>query len=162
VLDYSLITLQYANTLLSASPSSSFLALRRIELYNSQSMDIQIIFPSIVKGIETGPAGGYRVTKTTDGKEVRHIDEKYLHHYKPYPNESEVLCNIGESRGVRGRPVIVRCTVLGYEPAATRGAMILQGTYEVQVHETKANEEYTTTLPVWKLQRRYLVSLPNV
>ena len=35
---------------------------------------------------------GYRVTKKTDGREVRDIDEKLLHLYKP----DEVLCNIGE------------------------------------------------------------------
>jgi len=66
---------------------------------------------------------------------------------------SEALCNIGEFKPAR--PVIVRCTVLGYEAAARRGAMVLQGMYEVKVHTTKENEEYETNLPVWKLQRRY-------
>ena len=51
----------------------------------------------------------------------------------------------------------MKCTVLEYEAAAVTGAMVLQGKYSVQVHATKANEEYTTTLPVWKLQRRYLM-----
>ena len=128
-----------------------------IELYNTESMDIQIVFPSIVKGIETSPPGGYRVTKTTDGKEVRNIPEKYLHIYKPYKIGAEVLCNIGEFK--KSRPIIVRCTVLDYEPATPpRGALVLQGNYRVQVHETKANPAHETTLPVWKLQRRYLAS----
>ena len=61
--------------------------------------------------------------------------------------------NIGSGKS---SPIIVRCTVLGYEPKATAGAMILQGTYGVRVHATKANGEYDATLPVWKLQRRYL------
>ncbi|EJK77662.1 hypothetical protein THAOC_00494 [Thalassiosira oceanica] len=128
-----------------------------IELYNTESMDIQIVFPSIVKGIETSPPGGYRVTKTTDGKEVRNIPEKYLHNYQPYKIGAEVLCNIGEFK--KSRPIIVRCTVLDYEPATPpRGALVLQGNYRVQVHETKANPAHETTLPVWKLQRRYLAS----
>ena len=100
------------------------------------------------------PAGGYRVTKTTDGKEVKNLPEKFLHMYVPYEPGDEALCNIGEFRA--NRPIIVRCTVIKYEPAASRGAMVLQGNYEVQVHATKANEEYETNLPVWKLQRRYL------
>jgi len=52
----------------------------------------------------------------------------------------------------------VGCTVLNYEPAATKGALVLQGKYEVLVHSAKVNgvekEEYKTELPVWKLQRR--------
>jgi len=128
-----------------------------IELYNTESMDIQIVFPSIVKGIETSPPGGYRVTKTTDGKEVRNIPEKYLHSYQPYKIGAEVLCNIGEFK--KSRPIIVRCTVLDYDPATPpRGALVLQGNYRVQVHETKANPAHETTLPVWKLQRRYIAS----
>lgn len=126
-----------------------------IELYNTESRDIQIVFPSIVKVREPG-TGGYTVTKTTDGKEVTNVPEKFLHMYVPYQEGAEVLCNIGEFKPAR--PIIVRCTVLGYDPAASRGAMMLQGTYSVQVHATKANEEYVTNLPVWKLQRRYLAS----
>ena len=125
-----------------------------IELYNPESKDIQVVFPSIVKAKHSGPT--YHVTKTTDGKEVKNIPEKFLHMYVPYKKGSEVLCNIGEFKPLR--PIIVRCTVLAYEPAADRGAMVLQGTYSVKVHATKVNEEYTTTLPVWKLQRRYLAS----
>jgi len=125
-----------------------------IELYNTESRDIQIVFPSIVKGRDpSDPTGGYRVTKTTDGKEVKDLPEKFLHMYVPYTHGDEALCNIGEFRA--NRPIIVRCTVKSYEPAASRGAMVLQGSYEVMVHATKANEEYETNLPVWKLQRRY-------
>mmetsp|Transcript_31370 Transcript_31370/g.66026 ORF Transcript_31370/g.66026 Transcript_31370/m.66026 type:complete len:260 (+) Transcript_31370:115-894(+) len=125
-----------------------------IELYNTESPDIQIVFPSIVKGVDPSPSGGlYRVTKTTDGKEVTNLPEKFLHKYVPYSAGDEALCNIGEFK--KARPIIVRCTVIEYEPAASRGAMVLQGDYSVQVHATKANEEYETSLPVWKLQRRY-------
>lgn len=124
-----------------------------IELYNTQSRDIQVVFPSLVKGRDPGPVGGYRVTKTTDGKEVNNIPDKHMHMYEPYQKGDEALCNIGEFKPAR--PIIVRCTVLEYEPAASRGAMVLQGIYSVQVHATKANEEYTSNLPVWKLQRRY-------
>jgi hypothetical protein len=46
--------------------------------------------------------------------------------------------------------------VRGYDPAASRGALVLQGTYAVRVHATRANDEYDANLPVWKLQRRYL------
>lgn len=126
-----------------------------IELYNTESRDIQIVFPSIVKGRDAASdGGGFTVTKTTDGKEVKNIPEKFLHMYEPYTIGSEVLCNIGEFKPAR--PIIVRCTVLDYNAAAERGAMVLQGHYSVQVHATKANEEYVTELPVWKLQRRYL------
>lgn len=126
-----------------------------IELYNTESRDIQIVFPSIVKGRDAASdGGGFTVTKTTDGKEVKNIPEKFLHMYEPYTVGSEVLCNIGEFKPAR--PIIVRCTVLDYDAAAERGAMVLQGHYSVQVHATKANEEYVTELPVWKLQRRYL------
>lgn len=139
-----------------------------IELYNADSSDIQIVFPSIVKGRDPAPddvaaataaAGGpeqhfYRVTKTTDGREVSNLPERFLHRYVPYGVGDEALCNIGEFR--KSRPIIVRCTILGYEAAAARGAMVLQGKYQVQVHATKANEDYATSLPVWKLQRRYL------
>lgn len=127
-----------------------------IELYNTDSRDIQIVFPSIVKGRDPTSPQHYRVTKTTDGKEVTNLPEKFLHMYVPYSVGDEALCNIGEFK--KARPIIVRCTVLSYEQAASRGAMVLQGNYEVQVHATKANEEYTTTLPVWKLQRRYLAT----
>lgn len=128
-----------------------------IELYNTESRDIQIVFPSIVKARDpSDPTGGYRVTKTTDGTEVKNLPEKFLHMYVPYSEGDEALCNIGEFRA--NRPIIVRCTVRGYEAAAKRGAMVLQGNYSVQVHATKANEEYTTNLPVWKLQRRYLAT----
>jgi len=144
------------NTCVSKTPSkvstpSRFKAGDIIELYNAESKDIQIVFPSIVKGID--PSAGYHVTKTTDGKEVKNLPEKFLHKYVPYSVGDEVLCNIGEFK--KARPIIVRCTVIEYEPAAKRGAMVLQGKYSVQVHPTKANEEYTTSLPVWKLQRRY-------
>ena len=132
--------------------SSAFQSGDIIELYNTESTDIQIVFPSIVKSRDS--SGVYSVTKTTDGKEVKNIPEKFLHMYEPYTPGSEVLCNIGEFKPAR--PIIVRCTVLGYDPTASRGAMVLQGNYEVQVHATKANEEYKTSLPVWKLQRRYL------
>lgn len=126
-----------------------------IELYNTESHDIQIVFPSIVKGVDPTPSGdgGYRITKTTDGKEVKNLPEKFLHKYVPYSPGDEALCNIGEFK--KARPIIVRCTVIDYVAAAKRGAMVLQGEYEVQVHKTKANEEYTASLPVWKLQRRY-------
>lgn len=125
-----------------------------IELYNTESQDIQIVFPSLVRGRDPDSAsGGYRVTKTTDGKEVRDIPDRHMHPYAPYSSGDEALCNIGEFKP--SRPIIVRCTVLSYEPAAARGAMVLQGVYEVQIHATKANEEYETRLPVWKLQRRY-------
>jgi hypothetical protein len=71
--------------------------------------------------------------------------------------EGNVSVNIGSGGGGgNSSPIIVRCTVLGYEPKATDGAMVLQGTYEVRVHATRANGEYEATLPVWKLQRRYL------
>lgn len=125
-----------------------------IELYNTESRDVQIVFPSIVKGREPGPSGGYSVTKTTDGKEVKNVQERFLHAYVPYGRGDEVLCNIGEFKPAR--PIIVRCTVLDYEPAASRGAMVLQGKYSVRVHKTNANDEYETDLPVWKMQRRYM------
>mmetsp|Transcript_28287 Transcript_28287/g.59497 ORF Transcript_28287/g.59497 Transcript_28287/m.59497 type:complete len:229 (-) Transcript_28287:266-952(-) len=128
-----------------------------IELFNTDSKDIQIVFPSIVKGREFDTKSGeyiYHVTKTTDGTDVENIPERFLHMYTPYAIGQEILCNIGEFRPAR--PIIVKCTVLGYTPAAKRGAMVLQGQYSVKVHETRANDEYTTTLPVWKLQRRYL------
>lgn len=125
-----------------------------VELYNTESRDVQIVFPSLVKGWDPDAGGGgYRVTKTTDGKEVAGIPDRHMHLYVPYRPGDEALCNIGEFRPAR--PIIVRCTVLSYAPAATRGAMVLQGTYEVRVHETRANEEYATSLPVWKMQRRY-------
>lgn len=139
----------------SAPPPSKFKNGDIIELYNADSRDIQIVFPSIVKGRDPED-GGYRVTKTTDGKEVRGLPEKFLHMYVPYSAGDEALCNIGNFK--ENRPIIVRCTVLRYEPAAARGALVLQGNYDVQVHPTKANEEYVTTLPVWKLQRRYLAN----
>ena len=122
----------------------------------------QIVFPSIVKGRDpNAPNGqGYRVTKTTDGKEVTNLPERYLHEYKPYEINDEALCNIGtfSNKINENRPIIVGCTVLNYEPAATKGALVLQGKYEVLVHSAKVNgvekEEYKTELPVWKLQRR--------
>ena len=132
-----------------------------IELYNTDSRDIQIVFPSIVKGRDVN-TGMYRVTKTTDGKEVTNLPEKYLHSYIPYDIGQLVLCNIGSfsNKSNENRPIIVQCTVEDYMPAAKRGAMVLQGKYSVLVHETNVNgnvkEEYRTTLPVWKLQRRYL------
>lgn len=128
-----------------------------IELYNTESRDVQIVFPSIVKGREPGPSGGYSVTKTTDGREVKNVPERFLHMYVPYRKGDEVLCNIGEFKP--SRPIIVRCTVLDYAPAASRGAMVLQGSYSVRVHETKASEENETELPVWKLQRRYMATV---
>ena len=126
-----------------------------VELYNTESQHVQIVFPSLVKGRD-GPTGGYRVTKTTDGKEVANIPDKHVHLYVPYREGDEALCNIGEFKPAR--PIIVRCTVLDYQLAATRGAMVLQGRYSVRVSKTKANEEYETQLPVWKLQRRYRAS----
>lgn len=129
-----------------------------VELYNTEARGIQIVFPSLVKERE---AGGYRVTKTTDGKEVTNVPDKHLHRYVPYQEGGEALCNIGEFKPARSgespisRPIIVQCTVLAYTPAASRGAMVLQGRYAVRVAKTKANEEYETELPVWKLQRRY-------
>jgi len=122
-----------------------------IELFNTESQDIQIVFPSLVAGKD--PMGGYHVTKTTDGKEVKNIPERFLHHYIPYKVGSEVLCNIGDFKPAR--PMIVKCTVLAYESTASKGAKVLQNEYSVKVHQTKANEEFETTLPVWKLQRRY-------
>lgn len=62
---------------------------------------------------------------------------------------------------VRSRPIIFQCTVLGYEPAAETGAMMLQGTYEVKVKDTRMNEEYVTSVPVWKMQRHYLASVQS-
>ena len=135
-----------------------------IELYNKDSRDIQIVFPSIVKRRDNTNTGTttYRVTKTTDGKEVTNLPEKYLHLYIPYDIGSLALCNVGSfsNKANENRPIIVQCTVENYMPAAKRGAMVLQGKYSVLVHETNVNgnvkEEYRTTLPVWKLQRRYL------
>ena len=124
-------------------------------------------------------AGGYRVTRTTDGREITGLHERHVHPYVPYGIGDEALCNIGTypgsglrggnrgdgvvgrgrgggGGGEKGGPIIVRCTVHEYKPAATRGAFILQGEYLVRVHASRANEEYNTTLPVWKLQRRYL------
>ena len=144
------------------NPQSKYKTGDIIELYNPDSKDIQIVFPSIVKGRDpNAPNGqGYRVTKTTDGKEVTNLPERYLHEYKPYEVNDEALCNIGtfSNKINENRPIIVGCTVLNYEPAATKGALVLQGKYEVLVHKAKVNgvekEEYKTELPVWKLQRR--------
>ena len=118
------------------------------------------------------------MTKTTDGREVAGLHERFVHAYVPYGPGDEALCNIGTYPGARGgggddggddggdrggnvrgggsSPIIVRCTVLGYQPRATGGAMLLQGSYEVRVHATRASGEHDATLPVWKLQRRYL------
>ena len=146
-------------------PTSSTKSLRTkfktgdiIELYNPDSKDIQIVFPSIVKGVESDGGGGYRIAKTTDGKEVKNVSEKYLHMYTPYSIGDNALCNIGEfsNKANENRPIIVQCTIVNYELAAERGAMVLQGKYQVTIHKTKVNEEYETELPVWKLQRRYL------
>ena len=123
-----------------------------VELFNESSQDIQIVFPSLVGGIDPD-GGGYTVTKTTDGKDVQNIPERFLHHYIPYQVGAEVLCNIGDFKPAR--PMIVRCTVLGYEATETKGAKVLQNNYSVKVHQTKANDEFETKLPVWKMQRRY-------
>lgn len=144
------------------NPQSKYKTGDIIELYNPDSKDIQIVFPSIVKGRDPNASDGqgYRVTKTTDGKEVTNLPERYLHEYKPYEVNDEALCNIGtfSNKINENRPIIVGCTVLNYEPAATKGALVLQGKYEVLVHKAKVNgvekEEYKTELPVWKLQRR--------
>ena len=137
-----------------------------IELYNTESQDIQIVFPSIVNGrIVSESETIYQVTKTTDGRVVNSIPEKHLHPYVPYEIGSDALCNIGEfnppdkAASVRSRPIIVQCTVLGYEPMAEKGAMVLQGKYEVRVKDTRKNEEYVTSVPVWKMQRRYLATM---
>ena len=139
------------------NPQSKYKTGDIIELYNPDAKDIQIVFPSIANA----PDGqGYRVTKTTDGKEVTNLPERYLHEYKPYEVNDEALCNIGtfSNKINENRPIIVGCTVLNYEPAATKGALVLQGKYDVLVHKAKVNgvekEEYKTELPVWKLQRR--------
>jgi hypothetical protein len=136
-----------------------------IELYNVDSPDIQIVFPSIVNGRVVSSEGTtYHITKTTDGRVVNSIPERHVHHYKPYEIGSDALCNVGEftppdkPSSVRSRPIIFQCTVLGYEPAAETGAMMLQGTYEVKVKDTRMNEEYVTSVPVWKMQRHYLAS----
>jgi hypothetical protein len=136
-----------------------------IELYNVDSPDIQIVFPSIVNGRVVSSEGTvYHITKTTDGRVVNSIPERHLHPYKPYEIGSEALCNVGEftppdkPASVRSRPMIFQCTVLGYEPAAAAGAMVLQGTYEVKVKDTRLNEEYVANVPVWKMQRHYLAS----
>lgn len=123
-----------------------------VELFNESSQDIQIVFPSLVGGKDPD-GGGYTVTKTTDGKDVQNIPERFLHHYIPYQVGAEVLCNIGDFKPAR--PMIVRCTVLGYEATETKGAKVLQNNYSVKVHQTKANDEFETKLPVWKMQRRY-------
>jgi hypothetical protein len=123
-----------------------------VELFNESSQDIQIVFPSLVGGVDPD-GGGYTVTKTTDGKDVQNIPERFLHHYIPYKVGAEVLCNIGDFKPAR--PMIVRCTVLGYEATETKGAKVLQNNYSVKVHQTKANDEFETKLPVWKMQRRY-------
>lgn len=123
-----------------------------VELFNESSQDIQIVFPSLVGGVDPD-GGGYTVTKTTDGKDVQNIPERFLHHYIPYQVGAEVLCNIGDFKPAR--PMIVRCTVLGYEATETKGAKVLQNNYSVKVHQTKANDEFETKLPVWKMQRRY-------
>ncbi|KAL3798822.1 hypothetical protein HJC23_004610 [Cyclotella cryptica] len=137
-----------------------------IELFNTESRDIQIVFPSIVNGRVSSDSGTvYHITKTTDGRVVNSIPEKHLHPYVPYAIGSEALCNIGEFSppdkvaSLRARPIIVQCTVLEYEPAAEKGAMVLQGKYEVRVKDTRVNEEYITTVPVWKMQRRYLATV---
>lgn len=134
-----------------------------IELYNDGSPDIQIVFPSIVNGrVVSGTETTYHITKTTDGRVVNSIPERHLHHYVPYEIGSEALCNVGEftspdkPASVRSRPLIFQCTVLGYEPAAEKGALVLQGIYEVRVKDTRNDEEYVTKVPVWKMQRRYL------
>ena len=82
-----------------------------------------------------------------------------MHPYVPYRTGDEALCNVGEFKPAR--PIIVRCAVLDYAPAASRGAMVLQGSYGVRVHATKRNEEYETDLPVWKLQRRSLATVTS-
>ena len=114
-----------------------------IELYNTDSRDIQIVFPSIVKKRDNTNTGTttYRVTKTTDGKEVTNLPEKYLHLYIPYDIGSLALCNVGSfsNKANENRPIIVQCTVEDYMPAAKRGAMVLQGKYSVLVHETNVN-----------------------
>ena len=136
-----------------------------IELYNTDSPDIQIVFPSIVNGrVVGGSETTYHVTKTTDGRVVNSIPERHLHHYVPYEIGSEALCNVGEYNppdkpsSFRSRPMIFQCTVLGYEPAAQSGAMVLQGEYEVRVQDRRENKEYVTHIPVWKMQRRYLAN----
>lgn len=120
---------------------------------------------------------GYRVTKTTDGREVRDLDEKLLHLYIPYTVGDEALCNIGEfippptpsddneskeqqqQQQQQSQSIIVKCTVENYAPAAKHGALVLQGQYTVRIHDQRKQqrgkeEEYVTILPVWKLQRR--------
>jgi hypothetical protein len=128
-----------------------------IELYNTESQDIQIVFPSLV-AFQDPTRGLYHITKTTDGQQVHNIPERFLHPYIPYKIGSEVLCNIGDFKP--SRPMIVKCTVLAYNEAKTatasnKGAKVLQNEYLVKVHETKVNKEFETTLPVWKMQRRY-------
>lgn len=164
-----------------------------VELYNPDSNSVQIVFPSIVHGYyyhdhppttgndnddDTAAAAmvpaenGYRVTKTTDGREVRNLDGKLLHLYVPYNVGDEALCNIGEFTPPLSenddnskeqlqqsqQSIIVKCTVEKYTPAAKHGALVLQGQYTVRVHEQRyqQQEEYVTILPVWKLQRRHV------
>ena len=67
-----------------------------IDLYNTQSRDIQVVFPSLVKGRYPGPSGGYHITKTTNGKEEKNIPDKHIHVYEPYQKGNEALCNIRE------------------------------------------------------------------
>ena len=124
-----------------------------IELFNTESQDIQIVFPSLVAG-DNPMGGGYHITKTTDGTEVKNIPDRFLHHYIPYKIGSEVLCNIGD---FKARPMIVKCTVLAYDATVTKGAKVLQNEYSVKVHQTKANDEFEATLPVWKMQRRFVM-----
>ena len=116
---------------------------------------------------------GYRVTKTTDGREVRDLNERLLHLYVPYNVADEALCNIGDftpppnnnseeqqqQQQQQSQSIIVKCTVEKYTPAAKYGALVLHGQYTVRVHAQQqrgGQEEYVTTLPVWKLQRRHV------
>ena len=98
-----------------------------VKLYNTESSDVQIAFPSIVMGydyrapVETSHdndtagsggegigggegAGGYRVTRTTDGREITGLHERHVHPYVLYGIGDEALCNIGTypGSGLRG------------------------------------------------------------
>ena len=105
---------------------------------------------------------GYDLVRISDGFKLEKVPESSLRQYEPYPLGSTVLCNLGELGS--GTDRIIPCSIQGFKTKETSsllsgithdGTMMFDSEYKVIVlDKTVTTNEFETTLPLWRLQRR--------
>mmetsp|Transcript_15943 Transcript_15943/g.32414 ORF Transcript_15943/g.32414 Transcript_15943/m.32414 type:complete len:254 (+) Transcript_15943:61-822(+) len=121
-----------------------------VELSNPSRHDhnkLQVLPPFKVD--KRSSDGIYQVTRVTDGITFKHIEEKFIKHYAPYPPGTEAVCNIGEFGLQQER--FVPCEIVTYYAKSSYGVMMLQGQYKVHVKAFQEIEERDVEIPVWKV-----------